>query len=470
MVLAAAGVALVVGLLSQPGVLSDDAAINLRYAARAADGRGLTWNDHEAVQGFSNPLHQLLLAGGSMGGADPVELAEALALFGLCTTAALAAELALRLRGPGAAVLTVALLLGPAFWVAQVWTGLEVGLAAALGLALVRAAVARRAAWCAAVAALVVLAKLDGWMIVLAVTVSWSWIDRRPRWAPLAGAGAATAGWTLVAWLAYGAPLPRSLTSKLGGGQPFDSWWPVDAVGGRWLLPVLVLAALGTALLVRQRGPVAVGGLALAGWGTAALIAAAAVDLGDHHPWYVAPALAPATVLAGVGGAWGLHALRRRAGPAWQTVAAVGATVLVAVALVRSGDELVARVVEDEQPDYLLLEEDRRQAGRLVAALAEPGEVVKSCFGWVAYEARNQPVHDPCGLNSVEAPGPTTWLVLTGDEPRGDARIPVVPDGFRAVAVADEACTERTGLTWYVVAVASGTPADLRSGSVSTPC
>lgn len=50
----------------------DDAYITYRYARRLAEGRGMTFNDGEKVQGFSSPLHMLIIAGGAAAGFDPV--------------------------------------------------------------------------------------------------------------------------------------------------------------------------------------------------------------------------------------------------------------------------------------------------------------------------------------------------------------------------------------------------------------
>ena len=48
--------ALLVGLLIHRRFFHDDAYISLRYAERLLAGKGLTWNDGERVEGFSNPL------------------------------------------------------------------------------------------------------------------------------------------------------------------------------------------------------------------------------------------------------------------------------------------------------------------------------------------------------------------------------------------------------------------------------
>ena len=46
-----------------PNVFVDDAFISLRYAERLAHGKGLTWTGGEAVEGYSNLLWVLLMAG-----------------------------------------------------------------------------------------------------------------------------------------------------------------------------------------------------------------------------------------------------------------------------------------------------------------------------------------------------------------------------------------------------------------------
>src|SRR5688572_3538656 len=51
------------------GFTSDDAFISLRYAVRLATGGGLTWNDGEYVEGYSNLLWVILAAIGAFAGA-----------------------------------------------------------------------------------------------------------------------------------------------------------------------------------------------------------------------------------------------------------------------------------------------------------------------------------------------------------------------------------------------------------------
>jgi hypothetical protein len=65
LVFGAALLALVVGLVLHRRFFHDDAYISLRYGERLLAGKGLTWNDGERIEGFSNPLWlaQIVLLG-----------------------------------------------------------------------------------------------------------------------------------------------------------------------------------------------------------------------------------------------------------------------------------------------------------------------------------------------------------------------------------------------------------------------
>jgi hypothetical protein len=115
---------------------ADDAFISLRYAQRLLDGKGLTWTDGEAVEGYSNLLWTLLCAAG---GALGLELTDAVrALGAICGSAAIALLAAhARPRGGTARELFAAatpplFLAGSASLAVWVPGGLEATLVAAL--------------------------------------------------------------------------------------------------------------------------------------------------------------------------------------------------------------------------------------------------------------------------------------------------------------------------------------------------
>ena len=82
------GAALTAHALDYRPFFADDSFISLRYAERFAQGQGLTWTDGERVEGYSNLLWVLLLAGARLVTSDLVAAARALGLLGALATVA----------------------------------------------------------------------------------------------------------------------------------------------------------------------------------------------------------------------------------------------------------------------------------------------------------------------------------------------------------------------------------------------
>ncbi|HEX9671069.1 MAG TPA: hypothetical protein VGC93_16500, partial [Thermoanaerobaculia bacterium] len=135
--------------LWDPYLLVDDAFISFRYAANLAEGHGLVFNVGERVEGYTNFLWTLLLAGGAALGLDLPRLSVALAAAAGIAAIGLLARLA-RHALPETPLLAA---LPPLLWAALgsqprfVVSGMETLLfAALLLLALERLLVARRPA------------------------------------------------------------------------------------------------------------------------------------------------------------------------------------------------------------------------------------------------------------------------------------------------------------------------------------
>lgn len=92
---------------------SDDALISLRYAERLLAGHGLTWNDGERVEGYSNLLWVLGVAGVGRLGVGLVDAARLLGLLGMsAVVGALAVARPLRSWGEGLRALPAMLVPG----------------------------------------------------------------------------------------------------------------------------------------------------------------------------------------------------------------------------------------------------------------------------------------------------------------------------------------------------------------------
>jgi hypothetical protein len=83
--------------------VTDDAFIAFRYARNLAEGLGPVFNPGERVEGYSSPLHVLLLAAGFRAGIDPERAARAISLAATLGLWALVVWFAARSRRAGEA-------------------------------------------------------------------------------------------------------------------------------------------------------------------------------------------------------------------------------------------------------------------------------------------------------------------------------------------------------------------------------
>ncbi|HEY2942385.1 MAG TPA: hypothetical protein VGN09_08130 [Vicinamibacteria bacterium] len=205
---------------------SDDAYISYRYAQNLARGHGLVFTPGERVEGYSNLLYVLLLTPFCrVAGPEAIyPTSVALNLLFAAGAWALFSRLAARRLDPTRAGLA-SLLFGlcPALWL---WTasGMETPLFLLLQIAvwmLVDHAArggSGRPAWLAAIVAVSVLARADGFVVPTLALLYLLGIGRK-RAAFAAGAAlgvtlAALIGWRLAY---YGYPLPNTYYAKVSG-------------------------------------------------------------------------------------------------------------------------------------------------------------------------------------------------------------------------------------------------------------
>jgi len=205
---------------------SDDAYISYRYAQNLARGEGLVFNPGERVEGYSNLLYVLLLAPATrVAGPDAIyPVSVGLNLLFAAGAWAVFSRLAARRLGPSRGALA-SLLFGlcPVLWL---WTasGMETPLFLLLQIALwarVDAAAhgeAARPALLAAIVALSVLARADGF-VVPAIAALYLLAIGRKREALVVGAalGATLAGLVGGRLSYYGHPLPNTYYAKVSG-------------------------------------------------------------------------------------------------------------------------------------------------------------------------------------------------------------------------------------------------------------
>lgn len=495
--LGAGVIALGLGIWLSPDRPADDAAILLRYADRLGGGDGFSYNDHERVLGASSGLWTLLIAGLRALGAPVVGAGLGLAVVAHAAAVTLTVRLGTRLGGAVAGVVAAAVLLTSSGFRGVILSGMESGLAAALGAGAVL--VASRAAAApapddapvdgptelpgpptddsvdgpgtsgdraveigvGAVLGLALWNKLDAVSLAVAVGGAWWWVRRQPPLRMAATSAAVVAPYLVFCWVWFGSPIPQSATSKLGGradapGWSWDPTWAVVALRGLW--PAALAAAVGLWWARRATDPGSGPRLAihaLVGWGLLHGAAVSLVPTGAEYPWYLTVLHVPLAVLAGLGGAAALDALRPGAGdrtgaplPRWlAAAAALGLAVTVTYPLatsLRNTPPTTGQVRFDSQlPELVAWLEPR----------ISEGDVLRSCYGGAALGLPAASIDDPCALTSDTPSGPVRWEIT---ELRPDSPGPTwAPPADRCVARAASADPRRPDAERLVI-VATG--------------
>ena len=308
------GIAVVLGAvaLRRGPLFVDDAYITFRYARNLAGGAGLVYNAGERVLGTSAPLFALLLAGlHRLTGASIPALAFALGAACLPLVALLGYRLARRVTGPALALIFVAAGLSPRESLRVFSSGMETPLYLFGLLLAVELACRGRDVTAFAVAGALAFVHPDAALSVPALAVAlrvgrgrWPWRASVLGLAPAAAAAAAL-------WIAYGSPLPHSVTAKrLAYAMPsshafsrltesvLDVLVARETPGPPFVAALVAAAALALILVV---GRAALGGLPALSFAGFSLLYVAAFALANPlvFDWYRTPlALAAAFVLA----------------------------------------------------------------------------------------------------------------------------------------------------------------------------
>ncbi|HPF35949.1 MAG TPA: hypothetical protein P5571_10205 [Candidatus Krumholzibacteria bacterium] len=392
------------------GWLVDDAWISWRYARNLAAGHGPVYNVGEMVEGYSNPLWVLLGSGAIRLGSPPEQ-----ATFWIAAAAALGAMLLAagqvrraRPQSEWAPVLAAGALAVAAAWARHAGNGLETTLFATLVLvlaSLVSAPVsgAARATAMVTVALAVAWLRPEGVAYVGAAAAAQLWGGGRGDGArrgralvPWLVVGLALAASLAFRWRLYGSLVPNTYYAKMtgtGGGLVDGVQYVADFAreGCGLLLPALAAVPLVLGTLGRT-GAVMLGAVLLA--------AGFAVGAGGDwmlHYRFLAPALPPLAVLAGLGAA-DLAVLARRAG---RTTALAGAltTLLLIAALGLANAELAlwrrtapARAAGQERVMVY------HEAGRWLAEHTPPGALVAASDIGAVGETSARPILDMFGL------------------------------------------------------------------------
>ena len=204
--------------------LCDDAFISFRYARNLVQGHGLVWNPGEKVEGYTDFLWTVLIAGEMKLGLDPAIGAGFTGLLSFVAALVITDKVVRLLRKDGTGGVPLAVLLFAGNYAAACFgsSGLETMFAAALITGALYCALTNRAIVAGILAAMATMAHPDH--ILFAVSLGIVWITSRHKPKALIYAAAFTllfGPYFLWRYKYYGELYPNTYYAKSGG----DAYW-----------------------------------------------------------------------------------------------------------------------------------------------------------------------------------------------------------------------------------------------------
>jgi hypothetical protein len=411
--------AFVVALRDVRFVLYDDAAITLRYAWRIAHGGGFTYNPGDRTDGASAPLYTLVLALISFLGGGLIGAAKVICIASFTVTTALVSYLACRMAGLVAGIVAAVLLLSSLDFRVNALSGMESGLAAALGMAALVALYEERIALSGFLLGLALFNKLDAGTLFVAVCVAYLLFTRRVPWRLLGWCAAGVVPWLIFAQIYFGSIVPNSARVKasiLSKGTTLDHAWMLDSIRadhGTW---ILVFAILSLPIALYRRNTIEmILAFSLLGYFALELVAFSFVNLGAPYPWYMTVLYPPIACAAGLSVGWmvdnSTHRLRRPLPASYIGIALVGVVGLALVYSTLSGLRATAHAVAHGHTvdGYEAFEATRRDSGYYLDRVSRPGQVVATCFGWPAFLDEKAVIKETCPLSTRRPVARPTW-------------------------------------------------------------
>ncbi len=457
-------ITLLLALKSGPNMPVDDAAIGFRYIERFVSGHGLTYNDHEHVQGFSCPLYILLLSGLHFCGLGIQQASIGMGIVFYVLSVLLVFYLAFRitnLLGGGIAGVTIAL---QWFYRYQILSGMEVGFAVCLGLSSICALERKRHTLAGFLIGLAIINKLDAGLLAAACALAAVIVLRRIPWRMVCMSILTASGWFLFALYYYGSILPQSIRAKIHHSGFFDPWWIYHLLRNDKRYITVILVFLGLAFLWKSmsQGP-RLASLALMFWFLFHGLTYSLLNLGANYPWYLTALFPPLQIL----GTSGIFCLYRPNAGSLKSISFLLTTILFLAFYFPTRHEfdwtINDLVTGSPLRSWEVFDMDRRLLGIFLNQYADQQEVLISGFGWTDYESR-LPIRDDSLINSQKLQENISYFIGYNERINPFEK-PGGPDSFIQVATFDLAYEMFGGENKWFVLYAKTTSAIVLRGA-----
>ncbi len=324
----------------------DDAYITFRYVENAVAGNGLVYNVGERALGATSGLYLLLLTGLAALGLSPLQAGPWLNILIVALVPVAVFLVAVRLGYPWPALaIGVALavdLEGLFFYrnlrfgiSSPIASGMETGLYIAAIWGALLATLLRRPNLAMTIAALAVLARPDG-LLVLVIVLGWTVLVQK-KW-PIRGLIAALVillPWFIFATIYYGSPIPNTIIAKaIVWSHPDTMWERTPVVTALlwflppWMLPGYLVGAIVLLRRLPQSAPFLI-------WQVLYTLAFTFAQRSEVFRWYLTPALSVYTAVAVLGyvviGKWVAEFVRSRNLLRWSANAVATAAIVIVI-------------------------------------------------------------------------------------------------------------------------------------------
>lgn len=430
---------LIIGCSDARHTQYDDAAITFRYASNIAAGSGFVYNQGDATNGASAPLYALLLALCKLAGADLETAAEIIGIISFGFIGFLTYLIGTRFSGRLGGLIAVTLLLNIPFFREQIGSGMESALACLLGMFAIYLLALRRIVAAGLITGLAIFNKLDATSLFVAVSLAILIYKRDSFFRFILSALAILTPWLVFSTVYFGSPVPFSAQQKLQNlfgesnplkdpGATYSPYWMFVNIQNSLNLGILLLAILGFSLIVFQLSMLSrksksyylsptqqMIGMSISLWFLGHFLFFSIVNLGAPYPWYMTVLFAPIALFVG-------HFVSSLGHITLQsTLLPISALLLlffcvsifcVLAFYYEKGNQTLLLLKNGHVvSDYEQFEATRKDAGIYIGSQAKAGEVVETCFGWIAYGALDQPIKETCPLSTRKEVGTPDWSV-----------------------------------------------------------
>jgi hypothetical protein len=406
----------------------DDAAITYRYAWNISHWHGWVYNVGDRTNGASSPFYTILLAIGSLFGAplpgfsealDAVAYAFVAVLIYLIITQVQILNYKRNLSNYVISLSGVFLFLISEGARSILLSGMESAVCSAIGLFAIWAILNKKYSLAWFLMGLALFSKLDAFallptMIFLQVRLHKP--SKKETFQYFRNLILIILPWLVFSQVYFGSMLPHSASEKISGSLArsfkLNHLWIVDHLVSDGYLIMLVSVIVLSILFLWQtlEKKTLIIAISILAWPILHGAFFSIVNLGDQYDWYLGVLYAPLIISMAIllkflyeHSAIYLSAILKMS-----VVAAICASIIM-------GHNLKATfnvVLHGHQiSSYEGFERTRAQAGYWLGTHTSKSEVIMTCFGWVAWGARQNPFLETCPLSTRKSVGSPNWFV-----------------------------------------------------------